>query len=67
MPIQIGSRLSKRFQVGVPLSGFFERPTAAGLAQLIEEALIAEIEGLSDGEVEREVDVYSPTFGGEHG
>ena len=66
LAIQIASRLSKGFQVEVPVSGFFERPTVAGLAQLIEEALIAQIKGLSDGERERGVDVCSPTSGGEH-
>lgn len=53
LAIQLTARLRKAFQVDVPLRKFFASPSVAGAATLIEESLLAEIEGISDEEAER--------------
>ncbi len=47
---QVVYRINEAFQIDLPLRRIFEEPTIAGLSQLIEEILIAEIEALSDEE-----------------
>jgi acyl transferase domain-containing protein/acyl carrier protein len=47
---QIISRVRDTFQLELPLKAIFEAPTIARLAFLIEEAILAEIEMLSDDE-----------------
>lgn len=55
--IQLISRLRQDFQVELPLRALFEMSTVAELALLVEDALIAQIEGLSDdGELLPEAD-----------
>jgi amino acid adenylation domain-containing protein len=49
---RVASRIRDAFQVKILLAGLFEAPTIAALALLVEEMLIAEIEGLADDEVQ---------------
>jgi len=48
---QVASRLRQTFQVALPLPRLFEATTVAALAAAVEEAIEAEVEGLSDEEV----------------
>jgi len=48
---QIVSRVRALFRVDLRLAAIFEAPTVARLAELIEDAIIAELEALSDEEV----------------
>ncbi|HEX8906784.1 MAG TPA: phosphopantetheine-binding protein, partial [Longimicrobiaceae bacterium] len=48
---QIVSRVRVMFRVDLRLAAIFEAPTVARMAELIEEAIIAELEALSDEEV----------------
>ena len=50
--IQIVARINQEFGIDLSLRHFFEAPTVAQLSNVIEEILIAEIEGLSDDEAE---------------
>jgi acyl carrier protein len=50
---QLMSRIRDAFQVEIPLIRVFETPTIAGLSQAIEEAVLAEIEALSEEEAQR--------------
>lgn len=51
--IQIMSRVRESFGVELPVHTFFSAPTIAAVAQSIEELLVADIESMSDAEVER--------------
>jgi acyl transferase domain-containing protein len=51
MATQITSRIRECFGVDVALDHFFELETISGLAVAVEEALVAEIESMSDEEV----------------
>jgi acyl transferase domain-containing protein/acyl carrier protein len=53
LAIQLTARLRSAFQIDVPLRKFFTAPSVAGAATLIEESLLAEIEGISEEEAER--------------
>ncbi|HEX5707565.1 MAG TPA: SDR family oxidoreductase, partial [Pyrinomonadaceae bacterium] len=57
---QVVSRLRETFDVDVPLRAFFERPTIAELASLVEELLLEEIEALPEEEAERLVNHERP-------
>ncbi|MCK9638238.1 MAG: phosphopantetheine-binding protein, partial [Methylobacter tundripaludum] len=46
------SRITKQFQLDVPLHAIFATPTVSGLAMIIEELLIEKLESLSEHEVE---------------
>jgi amino acid adenylation domain-containing protein len=50
---QVVSRVRQTFAVEVPMRSFFETPTIAALATLIETILIQQIEALSEEEAER--------------
>ncbi|MBK9942043.1 MAG: amino acid adenylation domain-containing protein [Kouleothrix sp.] len=52
LAMQVVTRLRAAFALDLPLRCMFEAPTIAELAELIEARLIAELEGLSDAEVE---------------
>ena len=51
--IQIVYQVGQAFQIDLPLQRFFEEPTVAGMADLVEELIIAEIENMSDAEAEQ--------------
>jgi acyl carrier protein len=50
---QVVARMSKDFQVEMSLRSFFEKPTIAGQAQLIEDLIVAQIAALTDEEAEQ--------------
>jgi amino acid adenylation domain-containing protein len=49
---QVLSRVENTFQVHLPLRAFFDAPTIAGMANLIDLAILQEIEALSEEEAE---------------
>jgi len=49
---QLMFRLREQFQIDLPLRVFFEQPTIAALALLVEETLMTEIESLSEEEAQ---------------
>ena len=53
---QLISRVRNTFQIELPLRHIFEAPTVAKFALVIEDALLTEIEELSDEEVQRFID-----------
>src|SRR5205085_5988968 len=53
LAIQLVSRVRESFQIETPLRSLFDNPTIAGLALVIEQALIEKIEELSDEDAER--------------
>jgi len=50
--LQVITQVNRAFQVELPIAAFFESPTVAGMSEAVEAALVAELEGLSDEEVE---------------
>ena len=50
--IDFMTRLCDRFEVELPLDLIFNKPSVAGIAVELESALVAQIEGMSDAEVE---------------
>ena len=50
--IQAIARIGDVFGVEIPVASFFRSPTIEALAELVEQKLIEEIEGMSDDEVE---------------
>jgi len=50
---QVMSRVQEAFQVSMTMRQFFEAPTISSLAVVIEEAILAEVSGLSDEQVNR--------------
>ena len=55
MATQIISRISEAFGVELPLRAAFEHPTITGLAELIEDSLIAELEEISENEASSQI------------
>ena len=49
---RVASRLSTAFQVELPLKTFFRKPTLADQARMAEDALLSEIEGLTEEEAQ---------------
>jgi amino acid adenylation domain-containing protein len=56
---RVVSRVRARFGTGLPLAAFFDRPTVRELADLIEARILAEIEQMSEEEVQRNLQRYS--------
>jgi phthiocerol/phenolphthiocerol synthesis type-I polyketide synthase E len=50
--LQLLSRVRETFQVDLPLRAIFEAPTVAGMAELIDEAILLELGEMSDEEAE---------------
>ncbi|HEU4557571.1 MAG TPA: beta-ketoacyl synthase N-terminal-like domain-containing protein [Longimicrobium sp.] len=50
--LQVLTRIRETFQVDLPLRAIFEAPTVAGLAALIDEAILLELGEMSDEEAE---------------
>ncbi|MGI9174868.1 MAG: amino acid adenylation domain-containing protein, partial [Rhodothermales bacterium] len=53
LAIKVMSRVREAFEVDLPLSSLFSAPTIAGLSALVEDRLIAELEGLDEEEAAR--------------
>ena len=53
LAIQVISRIQDTFDIAFPLDFFFDAPTVAKLAQVVEEILIAELDELSEEEAQR--------------
>lgn len=58
--IQLTARLRQAFQVDIPVHALFQAPTVAGLALLVEDTLLAEIEGMSEGDLSLESEGETP-------
>jgi acyl carrier protein len=53
--IRLVARIQTEFDVALPVTTVFEYPTIAGLAAVIETAVLADIEAMSDDEVRGQV------------
>ena len=53
LAIKVMSRVREAFEIDLPLSSLFSAPTIAGLSALVEDRLIAELEGLDEEEAAR--------------
>jgi amino acid adenylation domain-containing protein len=56
--MQLLARLRAAFNVALPLSAIFEKPTVNGLAALINDEMVREIAQLSDEEVQQRLKAY---------
>ncbi|HLM66296.1 MAG TPA: phosphopantetheine-binding protein, partial [Longimicrobium sp.] len=65
LAMQLVSRVRDLFQVDIPLPAVFEAPTIAGLTEVINEAMLLELESMSDEDAENELGFY--TSGGRGG
>ncbi|MDJ0754263.1 MAG: amino acid adenylation domain-containing protein [Ardenticatenaceae bacterium] len=50
--VQIVAKINRHFEIDFPLRSFFESPTISAQAELIEELVLADLESLSDEEIE---------------
>ncbi len=60
---QLIARLDELFAVQLPLREVFQNPTVAGIAAQVEQAMVAELELLSDEDVERLADALPGSSG----
>ncbi len=60
LAVQLVARLRERYQVDIGLAALFRSPTVSGLAQVLEDRLLAELEGMDDAEVERRLAATEP-------
>jgi aryl carrier-like protein len=58
--MQLLARLRAAFNVALPLSAIFEKPTVTGLAALIQDELVRQISQLSDEEVKQRIQTFQP-------
>jgi acyl carrier protein len=59
LAMQLVSRVRDLFQVDIPLPAVFEAPTIAGLTDVINEAMLLELESMSDEEAENELSFHA--------
>ena len=59
LAIKVMSRVREAFEIDLPLSSLFSAPTIAGLAALVEDRLIAELEELDENEAARLLEATS--------
>ncbi|MFJ9381840.1 AMP-binding protein, partial [Streptomyces sp. NPDC101455] len=55
---QVVSRIRELFELDIPLAALFDQPTVRGLAAVVEERILYEIEHMSEAEVLRSLDVH---------
>ncbi|HEU4885246.1 MAG TPA: phosphopantetheine-binding protein, partial [Longimicrobium sp.] len=65
LAMQLVSRVRDLFQVELPLPAVFEAPTIAGLTEVITEALLLEVEGMSEDAAESHLGLHAAGRGGE--
>ncbi|HST59446.1 MAG TPA: phosphopantetheine-binding protein, partial [Longimicrobium sp.] len=58
LAMQLVSRVRDLFQVDIPLPAVFEAPTIAGLAEVVNEAVLLELEGMSEEDVMSELHIH---------
>jgi hypothetical protein len=63
--MQLVSRVRDLFHVELPLPAVFEAPTIAGLTEVITEALLLEVEGMSEDAAESHLGLHAAARGGE--
>ena len=51
--VQLGARIRRVFEVEMPLAALFEQPTVQTLAGMVEKALVARLETMSDADAQR--------------
>jgi amino acid adenylation domain-containing protein len=58
---QVIARLRSAFEVEVPLLDLFDHPTVAGLAEVVEQLMVANLNAMSEEEAQRRLAALGPT------